>query len=146
MKKKPGISIKLKGVTMAQFVSPSRKMQVWGEKMVGDKPVGELLASFEPYGRFITEDEELIEKLKNHGAYGVGKGKFTMVNTVPKPKGNVIQGIRSAATAPILDKEEKLIRLGTLRAKLLRNDGSFRKDASDEDKEELRTIEQELGV
>jgi hypothetical protein len=126
-------------------------MKVWGSKIVRgtngvEKNVGEKLASFAPYGRFITEDEQLIEKLKNHPSYGTGKGKFIMVNTIPKPKGNVIQGVRSAATAPILDKEEKLIRLGTLRAKLLKNDGSFRKDASEEEINELQEIQKELGV
>ena len=132
---------------MALFVSPrNRKMKIWGDVTVNNKRTHVLLASFEPDGRFTTDDQELIEKLKNHSAYGTGRNKFTMINTIPKPKGNVIQGIRSGGTQPVFDEKEKLIRLGALRAKLLKKDGSFRKDASEEEINELKSIQEELGV
>ena len=136
---------------MAVFVSPSRNLKIWDEKLVRgndgiERNVGKKIAEFAPLGRFVTEDTELIEKLKANPSYGVGKGKFIMIDTVPKPKGNVIQGVRSAGTAVVFDKQEKLIRLGELRARLLKKDGSFRKDASDEDINELKSIQEELGV
>jgi len=133
---------------MATFVSVSNNMKVWGEKLDDKgKNVGERLASFAPAGSFTTEDEVIIEKLRTHGAFNK-KGKFGFIeaSAIPKPKSNVIQGVRSAGTQPILGEKEKLIRLGILRATLLKNDGDFRKDASEEDKKELKELQEELGV
>ena len=137
---------------MATFVSINTGMKVWGEKIVKgtngvEKNVGERLADFSPLGTFVTDDEVIIEKLRKHGAYGRNrKGGFIEASLPKPPKSNAIQGIRSAGEQPIFDKDEKLIRLGTLRAKLLKNDGSFRKDASEEDKKELKELQGELGV
>ncbi len=123
-------------------------MKVWGEKLDSKgRNIGEKLASFAPYGSFTTEDEAIIEKLRAHGAFNKkGKAGFIEANTMPKSKGNVIQGTRSAGNSPILGKDEKLIRFGTLRASLLKNDGTPRKDASEEELEELKSIQDELGV
>ena len=137
---------------MVTFISVNRNMKVWGEKKIKaldgtEKNVGEKLASFAPHGSFTTDNEDLIKKLRAHGAYGKnGKGGFIEANLKKPSKSNVIQNIRSAGTAQVLDREEKLIRLGTLRAKLLKNDGSFRKDATEEEITELQEIQGELGV
>lgn len=116
------------------FVSQYRKFKLW----FGDDKI-----AFEPYGRFSTDDERKIEALRNHPLFG---RKFVEASMKPPKNENIIQGIRSAGTQPVFDKDAKLVRLGELRAKLLRKDGSFRKDASDEEKKELKEIREELGV
>ncbi len=123
-------------------------MKVWGEKLdAKGRNIGEKLASFAPFGSFSTDDGKLIAKLKANGAFNKkGKYGFIEANAIPRPKSNVIQGTRSAGNSPILGKDEKLIRLGTLRASLLKNDGTPRKDASQEELEELKSIQDELGV
>ena len=132
---------------MATFVSVTKGLKVWGEKIVKGKNVGEKLADFAPVGSFTTEDEELIAKLRAHGACGKGKRYgFIEAGTMSKPKSNVIQGVRSAGNSPILGKDEKLIRLGVLRASLLKKDGAPRRDASEKELEELKEIQDELGV
>lgn len=121
---------------MATFSSPKRNLRVWGEN-------GKWNAAFEPYGSFITDDEELIERLRGHGSYGKD---FVEAKMPVEAKNNLIQGIRSAGNRPVLGEREKLIRLGTLRAKLLRNSGEYRKDAPEEEMKELDELKAELGV
>jgi hypothetical protein len=95
------------------------------------------IAKFEN-GHFITPDLVLAEKLRIHPMYGK---KIHEKGSV-KPKANLIQGIRSAATQPILDRDNKLLRLGELRAKLLKKDGNVRKDAGEEEIKEMHELEQ----
>ena len=128
---------------MVTFSSRKTALKIWGEKIVKGKNVGEMLASFAPFGKFTTDDEQLIAKLRDHGSYNKD---FAEMGKVVASKGNLIQGIRSSATQPILGEKEKLIRLGTLREKLLKNDGSYRKDAPEEEINELTKIQELLGV
>ena len=128
---------------MITFSSRKTSLKIWGEKIVKGKNVGEMLASFAPFGKFTTDDEQLIAKLRDHGSYNKD---FVELSKIVVPKGNLRQGIRSSATQPILGEKEKLIRLGTLREKLLKNDGSYRKDAPEEEINELTKIQELLGV
>ena len=128
---------------MVTFSSRSAKLKVWGEKIVNGKNVGERLASFEPLGKFKTDDETLIEKLRNHGAFN---RDFVEANMTVLKKDNLIQGVRSAGNRPVLGEREKLIRFGVLQTKLLKLSGDYRLDATPEDIKELKTIQEELGV
>ena len=119
---------------MATFISKNRAFKHSFDKQRID---------FSPLGSYTTEDEKIIEVLRRHPYYNKG---FVETNAIPEPKGNTTQGIRTAATQGIIGKDEKLLRLGELRARLLKNDGSFRKDASDELIDELKELQGELGV
>jgi len=121
---------------MVTFSSRRGKLKVWGENAGWN-------ISFAPYGNFVTDDEQLIERLRDHGSYGKD---FVEAKMPTQPKDNLIQGIRSSGNRPVLGEREKLIRLGTLRTKLLKNDGEYRKDAPEEEITELETISQELAV
>ena len=135
---------------MVIFSSRKTALKVWGEKIVKGKNAGEMLASFAPFGKFSTDDEQLIAKLRDHGSYNKDFVELSKIAVSADrqvvPKGNLRQGIRSSATQPILGEKEKLIRLGTLREKLLKNDGSYRKDAPEEEINELTKIQELLGV
>ena len=120
---------------MATFISRNINLRIWGDK-------GKWNAMFAPDGNFVTEDEEIISALREHPNF---KKTFTEAGTV-KAKGNIIQGTRSAATQPIRDKDAKLLRLGELRAKLLKMDGNPRLDASEELINEMKELQGELGV
>ena len=116
------------------FFSPMKGLRIWGEK-------AEWNAKF-VLGTYTTENQEIISALRNHKEYGrkiVEKG-------LPKIKDNIIQGTRTAGTQPVFDKDQKLVRLGKLRAELLKKDGSSRKDASEDQINELKQLEKELGV
>ena len=118
------------------FTSPHRKFAVYGQGYKAKfTPIGAI-------GSFQTEDEQLVEKLRTHPDYG----RRFVENALPKKvESNIITDIRSAATRPVLS-DDKLIRFGELKAKLLKQDGSFRKDASSEEQEEYINLKQELGV
>ena len=121
---------------MATFISKNVQFKVWGEN-------AEWSAAFAPMGRYATNDEKIIEALRTHPYFN---RSFSEIKIPPKGKSNIIQGVRSAGTQPIRDREAKLMRLGELQARLLKNDGSFRKDASDELINELKELKGELGV
>ena len=135
---------------MVIFSSRKTALKIWGEKIVKGKNVGEMLASFAPFGKFTTDDEQLIAKLRDHGSYNKDFVELSKIAVSADrqvvPKGNLVQGIRSSALQPILGEKEKLVRLGTLQATLLKNDGSNRKDASEEQINELKMLREELGV
>ncbi len=121
---------------MATFISRNIKLRIWGEK-------GEWNASFAPVGTYKTNDEKIIGILRQHPGFNKN---FTEANMKPIKKGNIIQGIRSSGTQPVLDKDNKLLRVGELRARLLKNDGKPRLDASEELINELKELQGELGV
>ncbi len=121
---------------MATFISRNIKLRIWGEKGAWD-------ASFAPIGRYSTNDDKIIGVLREHPLFNK---KFAEANMPKMAKSNVIQGLRSAATQPVIDKDNKLLRVGELRAKLLKNDGAFRKDAPDDLINELKELQGELGV
>ena len=115
------------------FFSPMKSLRVWGKNAKWN-------AKFE-LGVFRTENQEIIDSLRNHKDYG----KKIVEKGLPK-QSNVIQGTRTAGTQPVFDKDQKLIRFGKLEAQLLKKDGTFRKDASLENQEEYNSLKQELGV
>ncbi len=121
---------------MTTFSSRRRKLKVWGEN-------GKWSAAFEPYGRFITDDEKLIEGLRDHGSFGKD---FVEAKMPTQPKDNLIQGIRSSGNRPVLGEREKLIRFGVLQTKLLKNDNTPRRDAPEGELNELSELKLELGV
>lgn len=87
---------------------------------------------------FKTPDDALAGRLRKHPMFG----NKIHERGAPAPKGNIIQGVRSAGEQPIFDAKEKYIRLGELRNKLLKKDGSFRKDADQKEVEELQELTQ----
>ena len=121
--------------------------------MIIGKPVGgipEYMVKFEPMGaagNFSTNDEDLVIKLRSHPEFGK---RFVELGLKPKQKSNVVEGIRSSASHPELGEKEtdpqKLIEFGKLQATLLKNDGTYRKDASEENKLKYEALKQELGV
>jgi len=128
------------------FTSPNRKLTLLG------RPIGKELEykiNFEPIGavgRFSTNDEQLAEKLRSHPEFGK---RFVELGFRPKEENKIIEGVRSSATQPELNKEQfdpqKLIEFGRLQARLLKSDGNFRKDASEEDINKYNQLKQELG-
>ena len=147
------------------FISKYQELKVWGrdEKL---KPIR--LASFTPIGNkmggFSTDDTELVEALKNHPDHGKGfhviKDKMPHFENEHIIKGAVtsIKAQEFEAQKKNLEEENKLelakmkaeqskkyIRFGELTAKLLKNDGSYRADATDELKAEYEQLKKEIG-
>ncbi len=89
-------------------------------------------------GFFTTPDDVLAGKLRKHPMFG----KKIHEKGVVKSQKNLIQGIRSAATQPVLDRDTKLLRLGEFRARLLKKDGTVRKDADEKEVQEMHELEQ----
>lgn len=107
-------------------------------------------------GQFSTDDEELAKKLREHPQYG----KAFVETNIPVPqKDNVVVGIRSSISHPDISGEtvkeevkeeikidtQKYIRYGVLQNKLLKNDLTYRKDASPEEITEYENLKKELG-
>lgn len=112
--------------------------------------VPEYTVKFEPIGsmgRFSTNDETLAEKLRQHPSFGK---RFMEIGVQSQENPNIVKGLRSSETRPELGKEpidtQKLIEFGRLQATLLKKDGTFRKDASEEDKIKYETIKKEIGA
>ena len=112
--------------------------------------VPEYTVRFEPMGsmgRFSTTDEELVEKLRKHPSFGK---RFMEIGVKSQENPNVVRGLRSSETKPELGKEpinpEKLIEFGRLQATLLKKDGTFRKDAPEEDQIKYETLKKEIGA
>ena len=115
--------------------------------------VPEYTVRFEPIGsmgRFSTDDKTLAEKLREHPSFGK---RFMEIGAVAKENPNIVQGLRSSETKPEIDKEpvdtQKLIEFGRLQATLLKLDGTYRKDASEEDRikfEQLKLEIEENGI
>lgn len=96
-------------------------------------------------GSYITKDEELVKKLRGHPDFGK---RFMEIGLNARENPNIVQGLRSSATSTESGKEpldpEKLIKFGMLQATLLKKDGSYRKDASEEDKSKYEQLKKEL--
>ena len=126
--------------SMYTFTSLSRKYAIYGPP----KEDGfEYMAKFTPIGlvgRFATDSDELADKLRKHPDFGK---RFMEIGI--QPTSHVVEGIRSSESHPVLS-DDKLIEFGRLQATLLKKDGSYRKDASDEDKQQYELLKQELGV
>lgn len=132
---------------MYTFTSVNNRFTILG-KQIGDEL--EYQVNFQPIGsmgRFTTNDEELAKKLREHPSFGK---RFMEIGVNVKENPKIVQGIRSSDSHPELGKEkfnpEKLIEFGRLQATLLKTDGSYRKDASEENKLKYEQLKTELGV
>ena len=109
----------------------------------------EYIAKFEPNGasgRFSTDDEEVAKKLREHPEFGK---RFVELGGRAKVESNVVSGVRSSLSHPELGEKkefdpQKLIEFGKLQATLLKNDGTYRKDASEENKQRYELLKKEL--
>ena len=97
-------------------------------------------------GQFITKDEQLAQKLREHPEF---TKRFVEIGIPKVQESNIVAGIRSSATQVELGKEpvdpKKYIRLGVLQSRLLKNDGTYRKDAVQEEISEYENLKKELG-
>ena len=120
--------------------------------MILGKPISkdelEYQVRFEPMGtmgRFTTQDEELAKKLREHPSFGK---RFMEIGVSAKENPNIVSGIRSSETKTELGKEpidpQKFIEFGRLQATLLKKDGSYIKNASEEDKLKYEQLKSEL--
>ena len=131
---------------MYTFTSVNNKFMILGKPMgkeleykVNFKPIGAM-------GKFATEDEELAKKLREHPEFGK---KFMEIGLTATENPNIVHGIRSSETSPVLGESknfdpQKLIEFGRLQATLLKNDGSFRRDASEENKLKYEQLKKEI--
>jgi len=136
---------------MYTFTSVNNRYSIYGTpKLEGKQLVPEFIVNFTPIGsmgRFYTEDEELAVKLREHPSFGK---RFMEIGITAKENPNIVKGIRSSETKPELGKEpidpNKLIAFGALQATLLKKDGSYRKDASQEQITQYEELKKELGA
>lgn len=129
---------------MYTFTSVYKKFSIYGNPV--DKGV-EYEAHFNPnglVGMFSTADEDLAQKLRNHREFGK---KFVELG-VKSNLSNINKEVRSSESHPELGKEpidpKKFIEFGRLQATLLKTDGTYRKDASEEDKLKYEQLKTEL--
>jgi hypothetical protein len=132
---------------MFTFTSVHNRYRIFGAPIDG---VPEYDVAFEPIGsmgRFSTQDEELAEKLRAHPSFGK---KFMEIGLQAKENPTIVQGIRGSSDKPELGKEsldpQKLIQLGVYQATLLKKDGTYRKDAPEEEKIKYEQLKKELGA
>ena len=131
------------------FTSVNNKYSIYGSpKLEGKQLVPEYIVNFNPIGtmgRFQTEDEELASKLRSHPDFGK---RFMEIGITAKENPSIVVGLRSSETKPELGKEpidpQKLIEFGGLQATLLKKDGSYRKDASEEQIKQYEQLKKEL--
>ena len=136
---------------MYTFTSVNNRFSIFGKpELVGKEMIPEYMVNFTPtgtMGRFSTDDEELAQKLRTHPSFGK---RFMEIGVTVKENPNMVAGIRSSETKTELGKEpidpQKFIEFGRLQATLLKTDGSYRKDASEENKQKYESLKQELGV
>lgn len=132
---------------MFTFTSVNNRFMVMGKPISKDEL--EYIVRFEPIGamgRFSTNDEELASKLRQHPEFGK---RFMEIGITAKENPSIVSGVRSSETKPELGKEpidpQKLIEFGRLQATLLKADGTYRKDASEENKLKYEALKEELG-
>jgi len=128
---------------MTIFISSPKQRAL---RLLSDE--GKTLAKFHKmgaeHGIFETDSEEVVERLREHKLNGTafnewtGEGKPTFKNN-----GNIGQGaITSGGNKAQFSKYKEL---GKLEAKLLKTDGSYRADATNEDIEKFENLKKELG-
>lgn len=134
---------------MFTFTSVHPAFRIFGKPVqIGKEMIPEFDAKFIRHGavgHFVTEDEQLAEKLRKHPNFGKA---FTEMSIPKNLETNVVSGIRSSATQPELGKTEidksKLIRFGVLQNKLLKQDGTYRIAVPKEEIAEYELLKKEL--
>lgn len=131
---------------MYTFTSVYKKYGIFGQ------PVGsgvEYEVHFTPNGSvgiFTTDNQSLAEKLRNHPEFGK---KFVELGVKSQPS-NINSEVRSSESHPELGKEQidpkKFIEFGKLQATLLKNDGSYRKDATEDQINKYEKLKLELEI
>lgn len=93
---------------------------------------------------FVTSDKQLAEKIRELPEFG----KDIFEGAAAVKQSNVVQGARSSFNHPDIPESSKedYIRLGFLQGKILNGDGTFRKNASEEEVNEFKTLKTKLGV
>jgi len=137
---------------MFTFTSVAPRRRIFGKPvLVGKEMIPEYDVKFTRMGsagQFTTNDEKIAESLRKHPEFGRTFVEIGLGN-IPQ-KSNIISGIRSSATQPELGKvqpdPQKYIRYGVLQAKLLKMDGTYRKDAVQEEISEFEKLKQELEI
>ncbi len=135
---------------MYTFTSVNNKCTLFGKPIgVGKDQVLEYQVDFRPVGSmgtFTTDDEELAKKLRERPEFG---RRFMEIGVKAPENPNIVDGIRSSETSARLGRTEydpkKYIEFGVLQATLLKSDGTYRKDASEENKLKYEALQQELG-
>jgi hypothetical protein len=132
---------------MYQFTSVNNRFTIIGQPIDGEP---EYIVNFNPVGSmgsYVTNDKDLAMKLREHPEFGK---RFMEIGISAPENPRIVNGIRSSETRPELGEAKqdpnKLIEFGMLRATLLKKDGSYRKDASQEDVEKYELLKKELGV
>lgn len=144
------------------FIAKIKRRQIWENDVK--------LAQFEDmgggYGAFSTDDEVLVEKLKNYPNYGVDfyalEGakfpKFFSTNfhvgaqtsstkepDLEKIKANEKAKAELEAARTVAEVKRKVKRFGEIEGKWKKQDGEFRKDAPPEEVEEYNKLKLEIG-
>lgn len=144
---------------MFTFTSVSPGYRIFGEPVKSPK-TGEITPEYDAkfirsgaVGRFTTDNESIVEKLRKHPDFNK---RFVEVALPGAANSNVVSGIRSSASHPEIQEVKsevkpevkvdfpKYIRFGVLQNKLLKNDQTYRKDASPEEIAEFELLKKEL--
>jgi len=99
-------------------------------------------------GVFETEDKELIEKLKKHPdnkIKGVGSFFASPVSGSGK-KSHIIEGARGSRTEEVADLKALFKKYDALKGEIVKVDGGFRADATEEQKVEYAKLKAEIGL
>lgn len=123
-----------------QFYSKHRKLVI----AINDKVI-----KFTPFGAggsYNTEDEEVIELLKNHHLYNSnGYGSFT-AHVIGDKKSNIIKGQRGSRGEDVEDIKSNFKEYDTLKSEIIKVDGSFRKDADEDKIIRFNELKEKLGL
>ena len=150
------------------FISKYQELKLWTTEKIDNVNQGVRLAQFTPIGNkrggFSTDDPELIKKLLEHPSHGksfsvlkdkmpkfedehIQKGASTSLNVqqIEAQKKNLEEQNKIELAKMKDEQSKKFIRFGQLSTKLLKNDGSYRADATDELKAEYEQLKKEIG-
>ena len=150
------------------FISKYQEHTIYGKVEEDGEVKSVLLAQFQPIGNkkggFATNDPKIIEALKRVKDFGktfdvlkdkmphfeddhIQKGAATSINAqqIEAQKKNLEEQNRLELAKMKAEQSKKFIRFGELSAKLLKNDGSYRADATDELKAEYEQLKKEIG-
>jgi len=98
-------------------------------------------------GVFETEDKELIGKLKEHPGNKIkGVGSFFASPINGGKKSHIIEGARGSRTEEVTDLKALFKKYDALKDEIVKVDGDFRADATEEQKAEYIKLKAEIGL